>query len=232
MGIITVGLNENNRASSTRIAMMQPPGGTSNIFSEMYVNEVRSESAASNKPCHSETSSVCSEEQAPAGIPARPKKPYRLTSAIVLGDETPDDLVPALRRTSIKVVQNSTRNPLATDSVETTSPVSSPSPPPSESAPSPPPPAAAEQQHAAPVEVVKVAAAPSPSPQPESPPPASPQQQHEAECVTPPPPAPVTTPTSRQPAQNGPPFSNSDFGCGVPKLTRRQPPGGHCTRLW
>jgi len=221
-----VGLNENNRASSTRIAMMQPPGGTSNIFSEMCVNEVKSESAPSNKSCNSETSSVCSEEQAPAGIAARPKKPYRLTSAIVLGDETPDDLVPALRRTSIKVLQNSTRNPLAPDSVETTSPVSSPSPPPSESAPSPPP---AAEQHA-PVEVVK-AAAPSPSPQPESPSPASPQQQ-EAECVTPPPPSPVTTPTSRQPAQNGPPFSNSDFGCGVPKLTRRQPPGGHCTRLW
>ena len=29
-------------------------------------------------------------------------KYFRLTSAIVLGDETPDNLVPAFRRTSIK----------------------------------------------------------------------------------------------------------------------------------
>ena len=32
-------------------------------------------------------------------------KYFRLTSAIVLGDETPDNLVPAFRRTSIKGIK-------------------------------------------------------------------------------------------------------------------------------
>jgi len=252
MGLVTVGLNENNRASHGRIQMMQPPGGRSNIISEICGPDVAEKSTA--KMCHrmtqppggtsdilvsdsssssSTASSECGEDVGARQDTTPVKKLYRLNSSIVLGDVTAEVNSTVKPKTSIKVL--SSDHPLVVDSVAGILPslkIGNP-----ESVSDSPTPQEVDNP-----EVAENGVSVSPSPPKESvcDDISTTHQTTNTNGVVAEisatdsarPPSPKKSP-SPPPAQETFNISNSSvFGANIPRLARHQPPGGYSTGFW
>ncbi|XP_023327219.1 jupiter microtubule associated homolog 2 [Eurytemora carolleeae] len=110
MGIITVGLDEHNKANGRGIPFLQPPGGDSHMAeltnpdiqpSKLSYRCIQPPGGASTDIFGSDSASDTSSE---TGEPEPYKKPYRLGSSIVLGDEQPIDFKPRnIRKSSMPV---------------------------------------------------------------------------------------------------------------------------------
>jgi len=202
---------------------MQPPGGSSDIL-------VSDSSSSSSR-----ASSVCGDE----GETKPVKKLYRLNSSIVLGDVTAEVNSAPKPKTSIKVLNSD--HPLVVDSVAALK-IDTPQDAPQNGTKNPPTAQqddlteAVEDMASVPQSQESVCEEISTTPPPTdtddvipTAPPASPN-------VSAPPASPAASPvaSSTQPTTeiNLTNSNSAVFGANIPRLARRQPPGGRSTAFW